>query len=259
MTGIFTWLTLKATGVLKVASDALKAILKWMVADWRNGPLVVGWFVALCHWLLVDPAMRSDLSKERAAHKGTEAKLKEARNQVQAERAAHAKTIGRFQSAVLAATAAAHANVARVKAEQEAITQEATDEYQQRVAALRSRAAAAERRLRAAAERRATDAADHGGASAADLPQPGDAATSTDAASADHGFPAARSGLDWPDELSGADICTGNMSLEERLIASEQAVQLDALISWVERQSTVPVAPIITQPAPMPETFDAGQ
>jgi hypothetical protein len=145
----------------------------------------------------------------------TRHKLAERTAQLEAERTAHAQTIVNHQAAVIEARRLDAANVARVKAEQAAVTREITDGLEARLADARAR----HDRLRAAL------AAGAGGRT--DAPVPG------------AGGPAAR-----VDEAPGADglpatLTAASLNLEERLLATEQALQLDALIDWIEGQAEV--------------------
>lgn len=123
-------------------------------------------------------------------------------------RAAFDQTVAGYRAAAAQARAADAANAARVKAEQSAINERIEDEYQTRIAAARSDA----RRLRdnqaAATNPRSGRAASMPGLSA---PSPG--ATQT----------------------AGED----RLSESDRLIATEQAIQLDELIRWVKTQAMV--------------------
>jgi hypothetical protein len=128
--------------------------------------------------------------------------------QLAGERAAHAATIANYRAAADQARRADAANAARVKAEQAAINQRSKHDFQTRIAAAR----AADQRLR----RNQGAAADRGGGRAA--PLPGLSAAAGRAA-----------------EATGED----RLSDQERLIATEQAIQLDALIQWVIDQGQV--------------------
>jgi hypothetical protein len=127
------------------------------------------------------------------------------------ERAAFAVTVANARTAADAARGADRANAERVAAEQRQINERINDDFEARVAHARARAAAAER-LRLNAEGPANSRT---GASAAmpDVPAP-----AGDAAQAPH-----------KDGLPATD----------RLIATEQAIQLDALIRWVRQQHAV--------------------
>jgi hypothetical protein len=127
------------------------------------------------------------------------------------ERAAHVGTVATYRAAAEQARRADIANAERVKARQAAINQRSEDAYEKRLAD--ARAAAGRLRLPAGA------AAAHPGAGRA-APVPGLSA-------------AARS----PAQAAGED----RLPVAERLIATEQAIQLDELIRWVERQGDVEV------------------
>ena len=130
--------------------------------------------------------------------------------QVLAEKAAHSATAANYRAAAAQAREADAANSARVRAEQARINERTAHDFESRIAAAR----AASDRLRSHA---AASGADPGAGGTADLPR----------LSASAGSPvetARHDGL--PDT--------------ERLIATEQAIQLDELIKWVRRQHEVP-------------------
>jgi hypothetical protein len=126
------------------------------------------------------------------------------------ERAALAETIANYRAAAAdAARAADQANVARVAAEQRAINERTSNDYEARLAAARTLA----RSLRGQAP---SAAADPGAGGAASLPR----------------LPAPAGGAD---ETAGED----RLPDPDRLLATEQAIQLDELIEWVKAQARV--------------------
>lgn len=139
---------------------------------------------------------------------GLQAERDAALASVKAERDAHQQTVTDYRLAQAEAAAADAANLARVRAEQQEINHAALSDYRSRLAALR----ADYQRLR---DRRAGEPA-AGAAAGFGLPGSSAAAEGTAEAACDHGL---------------SDV--------ERLIASEQALQLDALIDWVEAQAQV--------------------
>ncbi len=130
------------------------------------------------------------------------------RDGLETERAAHAQTVANFRKAQTEAEAKQQANLARVAKAQEDITDETVTDYRARLADLRARYG----RLRAQGNRSAPGNAG--------LPAVPDAAGGIDEAPAENGLLAA-----------------------DALIASEQALQLDALINWVKGQSKVDTSP----------------
>jgi hypothetical protein len=125
--------------------------------------------------------------------------------------AALAGTIANYRAAAEAARAADEANLARVSAEQRAINERTSNDFEARLTAAHALA----QRLRG---QTASAAADRGGGGAA--PVPGLAAPAGGAA-----------------EAAGED----GLSLPDRELATEQAIQLDELIKWVRAQAAVPV------------------
>ena len=112
-----------------------------------------------------------------------------------------------FAAAAERARADDRANAVRVAAAQQSINRRSLDEYQTRLADIRARV----ERLRQAA-------------SAGDRSLAGRAAVS--------GIPAAPGGID-------AAAAQDRLPAEDALTASEQAIQLDALINWVRAQSSI--------------------
>jgi hypothetical protein len=125
------------------------------------------------------------------------------------EQAAFTGTVANYHAAATAARLADRAAANRVAAEQRAISERTNDAFQSRLADARARA----QRLRVEAPAAAADSRSRGSA-----PMPGLPAT------------AAR-----PDQIAGED----GFSPRDRLIATEQAIQLDELIKWVRRQAAV--------------------
>ena len=128
------------------------------------------------------------------------------------EQAAHAATVANYRAAAELARREDAANLARARAEQARINERTRNDYESRIASARARAG----RLRLEAAAVAADSGAGGGA-----PVPGLPASAGRAA-----------------ETAGED----GLSRRERLIATEQAIQLDELIRWVRAQSEVPVA-----------------
>jgi len=124
------------------------------------------------------------------------------------EQLSFAATVANYRAAADQARAADAANARRVAAEQAAITERTSNDYEARLAAARADA----RRLRNQSEAAA------GSGSRRLAPMPGVSATPGDAA-----------------EAAGEDRLPEN----DRLIATEQAIQLDELIKWVQRQAKV--------------------
>jgi hypothetical protein len=121
---------------------------------------------------------------------------------------AHAQTVSNYRAAAKQARAADKANAERVKAEQAAINERTNDDLQARLADARARY----ERLRQSAQAPSNP----GGGRTAPVP----------------GVRAPASG---PAQSAGQD----RLSDSDRLIATEQAIQLDELINWVKRQAGV--------------------
>lgn len=198
------WIALKlfASGALDRLLRGLSAAGKWIVSDWRNFAvtLLAGLYIFSNFFHL--PRLQADLAEARALH--------------EAEQLAHLGTIANFIDAGQQAQRDAEANAARVKVEQERITDATLATYRADLAALRARFD----RLRAGPA-----AADPRGAYPAGLPGAGNAAGRAAQAPGQDRLPA------------------GHLTLADALIASEQALQLNALIDWIEAQSAVRFTP----------------
>jgi len=132
------------------------------------------------------------------------------------EQQSHAQTIANYRAAAETARRADAANRDRVLSAQADINERTIHAYEARVGDARARVD----RLRSET---GAAAIDRGGVRATPLPAAGAAARATDGPAAQGGFSLASEGL----------------PLDERLIATEQAIQLDELIKWVRAQAAV--------------------
>jgi len=126
-----------------------------------------------------------------------------------AEQTAFARTVAAYRAAAEAARAADRAAAERVRAEQRAVNERTAHDYEMRLAAARDRA----RRLQRTA---VTAAADPCAGRAAPVP----------------GLPAAPCGAAEAADHDGLPPYAA-------LVATEKAIQLDALIAWVKAQAEV--------------------
>lgn len=216
-----SWLAIRL--LLKGAAARLwgvaGAVGRWLVRDWRNAPLLMGWLLAAGFHFITVPAL------EREAGAAQAALAEEQRN--------HRLTEINYRTAAAEALRRAAANAARVRDEQSGITREIVDDYEKRLAALRTRFAAVVPGL---VRRDAAARTDPGRAGAAGVPGTGAATGGADGAAAQAGLPAAGA--------TGNPTCPAPwLTPEDALIASEQAIQLDALIDWALAQSRVPFNP----------------
>ncbi|MGB3793467.1 MAG: hypothetical protein WA978_12095 [Sphingopyxis granuli] len=129
-----------------------------------------------------------------------------------AEQNAHAATVASYKAATATARILDAQNKQLTERLQSEETRRISDAYDARIADARARAAVAGLRTE-------TAAADSGSRGGAPVPGISDPARGADGAACEAGLPA----------LGTADA----------LIATEQAIQLDALIDWVEAQSRV--------------------
>jgi hypothetical protein len=126
-----------------------------------------------------------------------------------AEQAALAGTVANYRAAAEQARAADQANLAQVTAQQRAINERTSNDFEARLAVARSVA----QRMRGQSSVAAADPGAGGGAPVPDVPAaPGGAA-----------------------ETAGED----RLPASDRLIATEQAIQLDELIKWIKAQAAV--------------------
>ncbi|MBN9504938.1 MAG: hypothetical protein J0I69_02835 [Altererythrobacter sp.] len=146
------------------------------------------------------------------------------------ERAAHQATKETYRRAQAEAARLDAERLARVQSEQQEITDAITADYRARLADARAVA----QRLRDQLARAGERAAGPGGGE----PVPATGATAGGAAEAagDNRLPICRTAPLLEDERTLSPL-----DLDWRLTATEQAIQLDALIDWVERQAAVSV------------------
>lgn len=205
------WLALRllASGAFDVAMKGLSAAFQWVTEDWRNLALAIVFPCLLWSQFITVPELRHDLTETSA--------------DLVAERSAHLGTVNAFLAASRQAQKDAEANAQRVAREQEIITDAITGPYRAKLAALRHRFELLRNadRLRAGSPR-----TDPGRADPAGVPGLPAAAGRADAAAGEDRLPA-----------------PGELSLPDALIASEQALQLQALIDWVAAQSAVRFTP----------------
>ncbi len=126
-----------------------------------------------------------------------------------AEQGARAETIANYRAAVETARNNDRAHAARIAADQRTISERTSHDLEARLADARARAF----RLQPASR---APAAAGGGGRAAPVPAVGAAAGAAGCATEEDGF-----------------------SLADRLVATEQAIQLDELIKWVNAQGAV--------------------
>jgi hypothetical protein len=134
------------------------------------------------------------------------------------EHSAFAQTVANYRAAADSARAADQANLTRVAAEQRAIDERTSDDFEARLAAARSLA----QRLRKQSAGSAADSRAGEATPVPRLPAPADGAAET----------SGKDGLPQPDAL----------------IATEQAIQLDELIKWVRQQHAVRVDDMSGEP-----------
>ena len=134
------------------------------------------------------------------------------------EQAAFAATVANYRAAAETARAADQANISRVAAEQRAIDERTSNDFEARLAAARSLA----QRLRRQSAGSAADSRAGEATPVPRLPAPADGAAET----------SGKDGLPQPDAL----------------IATEQAIQLDELIKWVRQQHAVRVDDMSGEP-----------
>lgn len=194
---------------------------RWLVSDWRNIPLILLAVFAGWQLLIAGPAQRHAVAI--------------AKTNLTAEEKAHEATVASYRAATAEAELADRTNADRVLTEQQTITRNIVDDYQEQLADVRARAAALDLRLR----QRAEAGAGQGSGAAAYLSRPGSATEGAAAASGEAGLPAG--------DIDPQSACA--LSLEDAVTATEQALQLDALIDWVEAQALVDVGSQTGEPS----------
>lgn len=210
----FAAFKLLGAGVLEGVLKGLSSAVKWLFADWRHAPLVV-FATGFAFLVFVKiPGLQADLS-------GTAAQL-------EAEQRAHLGTVNAFLAASAQAQREADANVARVTAQQEAVTNEVTRDLRSDLAAVVTRFD----RLRAQGAPRT----DPRRADPIDLPVAGSSPTSAVGAAADQDVLA-------PGSLIACPLGFVCLTFDEAQRASEDAHRHDRLIDWVLAQFAVPFTP----------------
>lgn len=212
------------SGLLERLLKVVSAVLEWLLSDWRHAALTAVSIFALWLYLVLLPNYASLLDDAIADTETAIAERDAAIEERQLTMDAYEQTVANYIAAAAIAQAQAEANVARVEAEQAQITQETIDDYEMRLRAARARADELRRASIRAAE------LDPGRANAADLSGSATATRGADEAASDPGLP------------SAAGSCPANLvclTIDQALIATEQAIQLDALISWSLRQAEV--------------------
>lgn len=201
-------LALNLLGSAAALKRAAGRLLGWLFE--RPSRLVAAvLLVALAaHFLVIDPGLRRDRDVARGA-------VQILAQRAVAEKRAHQRTKAVYRAAQLEAARLERERHERVKAQQKEITDEVAADYRRRLADVRAGAEQLRDELVRAGERAA------GAGGTLGVPAAGNAA-------------------------AGADDTTGYPrlpaeQLERDIIATEQAIQLDALISWVERQAQVDV------------------
>lgn len=209
-------LKLLLSGAADWVLRGLSAALKWLLADWRNA--VVGTVLPAFMWmaLVTVPARDRTIANTEALLSATQL--------------AHLDTITNFIDASAEAQRRAKANAARVKAEQEKITDATLADLRSDHAALRLRFD----RLRARGA-----AADPGRADPAGLPGSGQAPGRAAPAPGDQDLRAAG-------DLTAQPLCPSQfvcLTIDQAEQASIDAHNHDRLIDWLIGQTGIRFAP----------------
>ena len=144
------------------------------------------------------------------------------------ERAAHATTKNEYRLAQAQAARQEAARLKRVREQQEEITDAIKSDYRGQLADLGARAERLRAQLRARTDIVGPTASERGASVR-------DAAGGTGSASADRRLPAAGE----EPAVVGTFGRTAEEQLERDIVATQQALQLDALIDWVEQQTAI--------------------
>lgn len=205
------------SGAAEKLLKGLSVAAKWIVADWRNLFVVIFGAVAAWYGWVTIPNLRADLAASEKLVEDTQL--------------AHLGTISNFIDASKQAKRDAEANAARVKAEQEKITDATLADLRSDHAALRLRFDRLRARNAAGADPRRADAAGVSG--------PGQAPGRAAAAPGDQDLRAAG-------DLTAQLLCPAQfvcLTIDQAEQASIDAHNHDRLIDWVLSQAAVPFTP----------------
>jgi len=201
----------------KLIARILRAVFDWVTSDWRHAAIAMLGGICAVYLFWVEPALQQRIAN-RTEERNT------ARQERDDERTAHQKTKTEYRTAQVEAARLEQKRIERVKAEQQEITDAVEADYRRQLAGLQLRAERLREELRAGA-----GAAGAGRGVA--MPGLSPAAGGSAEAAGDRGLPA-------PFGRSAAG------QLERDVIASEQAIQLNALIDWLLAQNAIdPNAP----------------
>jgi hypothetical protein len=201
-----------ALGLLKLISRIARGIFDWVTSDWRHAAIAMLGAICAAQLIWIEPALRDRIA-DRTAERDT------ARQERDDERAAHRQTKTDYREAQAEAARQEQKRIERVKAEQQEITDAVEADYRRQLAGLHARAERLREELRAG-----TGAAGAGGSIA--VSGLSTATGRTAEAAGDRGFPAAFG-------RSPAE------QLERDVIATGQAIQLNALIDWLLAQAAI--------------------
>jgi hypothetical protein len=201
-----------ALGLGNLIARIARGIFDWVTSDWRHAAITMLGAICAVQLIWIEPALRDRIA-DRTAERDT------ARQERDDERAAHRQTKTDYREAQDEAARKEQLRLDRVKAEQQEITDAVEADYRRQLAGLHARAERLREELRAGA-----GAAGAGrGVEVPGLPVAGGGSAE---ATGDHGFPAAF-------DRDPAE------QLERDVIATEQAIQLNALIDWLLKQHAI--------------------
>ncbi len=201
-----------ALGLLKLISRIARGIFDWVTSDWRHAAIAMLGAICADQLIWIEPALRDRIA-DRTAERDT------ARQERDDERAAHRQTKTDYREAQAEAARQEQKRIERVKAEQQEITDAVEADYRRQLAGLHARAERLREELRAGA-----GAAGAGGSG--EMPGLSTAIGRTAEAAGDRGFSA-------PFGRNPAE------QLERDVIATGQAIQLNALIDWLLAQAAI--------------------
>lgn len=202
-----------AIGLGRMVARVLRALFEWVISDWRHAAITMLGAICAVQLIWIEPALRDRIA-DRTFERDT------ARQERNDERAAHRKTKTEYRDAQAEAARLEQKRIERVKAEQQEITDAVEADYRRQLAGLHARA----EQLRGQILRTGAGAA--GAGRGIEMPGLSTASGRTAEAAGDRGFPA-------PFGRSAAE------QLERDVIASEQAIQLNALIDWLLKQNAI--------------------
>ncbi len=201
-----------AIGLGRMVARILRALFEWVTSDWRHAAITMLGAICAVQLIWIEPALRDRIA-DRTFERDT------ARQERNDERAAHQQTKIDYREAQAEAARLEQKRLDRVRDEQQEITDAVEADYRRQLAGLHARA----ERLR---EQLQSGTGTAGAGTSIAMPRLPSAGSGSAEAAGDNGLPAAF-------DRDPAE------QLERDVIATEQAIQLNALIDWLLKQNAI--------------------